>query len=78
MLPDRLVFRTSLACSLTVKNRCIIPTPPSLARVTAINDSVTVSIFALIMGMLSEILRVSLVERSVCNIEALLDAGAYL
>ena len=65
MLPERFVLSTSFTCSEIVRNRCIIPIPPSLAIATAIADSVTVSIFALITGMLREIFFESFVCRFV-------------
>src|SRR6266498_3113281 len=63
--PDssRLTFATSAACFFGGKFLWTMPTPPSCAMAIARRDSVTVSIAAETSGMLSWILRVSLVFR---------------
>ena len=66
-LPERFTFRTWFTCSFIVKKRWIIPMPPCRAIVTAILDSVTVSMLALIRGMFNVMFLDNLVDRSVCE-----------
>ena len=62
---DLLTLSTSIACASIDIFLWIMPIPPSRAIAMASADSVTVSIAALIIGMLSVILFVSLVVRSI-------------
>ena len=62
---DLLTLSTSTACASIDIFLWITPIPPSLAIAIASADSVTVSIAALIIGMLSVISFVSLVVRSI-------------
>ena len=56
-LSERLTLRTSLACAAMVMFLCTTPMPPARAMAMAILLSVTVSIAALTMGVLSWMLR---------------------
>ena len=55
----RLTDFTSRACASMDMKRCRMPMPPARAIAIAMADSVTVSMFALMMGMLSVMRRVS-------------------
>ena len=55
----RLTLSTSSAWPSMVRLRWMMPMPPCWARAMAIRDMVTVSMAALTMGMLSEMLRLS-------------------
>ena len=65
-LSERFTLSTSLACCSMVRLRCITPSPPCCAMAMASRDSVTVSMAALITGMLSAMLRESWVRVSAC------------
>ncbi len=76
MLSVRFTFDTCADCASRLMNRWIIPMPPSRAITIAISDSVTVSIFAEIMGIESSIFSVSLVVATKEGMLDLIKSGA--
>ena len=71
----RLTMSTCSACMSMGMLLCMTPMPPSRAMAMAMRYSVTVSMAALMMGMLSLMFFVRLVERSTSGGSTLLSAG---